>query len=326
MKVVLQDYLKLIDLKNPEDPLYKAVIPSVDELCVRDDELDDPIGDDSAEFKTLKTKMLVHRYPDRALLLTTNKCASRCRYCFRKCRVFDEKELFDENELLKSLEYIKNTPSIHEVVLSGGDALCMPRDTFYKIFDYIISNCSSVKGIRINTRALVYEPSIITDELAEFLNSFNEKLPVVIMTHIIHKREVTPELKNALAKLKCVKVNQTPLLKGINATVSDLVDLSWALIGAGVLPHYLHYLDKAKGISHFRISLDEAKSLVGQLQGHLSGHLIPKLILDMPEGMGKITLNPSFVLEEKTDADGVKVLKVKSTYSSKVSEYKEQKV
>lgn len=313
-------YLSLIDLQNPNDPLYRVVIPSVDELCVKQYELDDPIGDDSDEFETRKTKMLVHRYPDRVLFLTTSKCASRCRYCFRKSCVFGEKDLFDVAEFEKSLDYIKNTKSIREVVLSGGDALCMPRQYFKRLFTFVIENCPHIKGMRINTRACVYEPSLITDDLADFLNMVNKHIPLVFMTHIVHAREITDTFKQAIAKLDCIKLNQTPLLKGVNATIEDLTNLSWALVGVGIVPHYLHYLDKAKGTSHFRVSIDEARKLVGGLLGHISGHLIPKLILDVPGGSGKIWLNPSFIEKEEYDGDK-HILTIKSTYSDKVETY-----
>lgn len=316
-------YLSLFDINNPDDPLYKVVMPVKNELCDKEDELLDPIGDDSKIFDTLKTSMLVHRYSDRVLFLTTDRCMARCRYCFRKSRLFCDKNNFDEEEFNKSLEYIKNHKEISEVILSGGDPLCMERKYFYKIFDYIISNCPHVKGVRIHTRAPVYNPYILTDDLVNFLNNVNEKLVVVFMLHIVHAREVTDVLRTYLNKLKLLKFNQTPILKGVNATVTDLIDLSWSLVRAGIVPHYLHYLDKAKGTSHFRISIDEARNLVLQLQGHLSGHLIPKLILDVPDGMGKIWLNQSFILDEIYD-DEKHTLKIKSTHSDKTYNYVEK--
>ena len=322
---ITEYYANLIDWKNPSDPLYKVVVPNVAELNDKNDELDDPIGDNSSEFDTMKTKMLVHRYPDRVLLLSTNKCASRCRYCFRKCKVFGVEDIFDEKEFEKSLQYIKNTKTISEVVLSGGDPLCMPREKFKQVFEFIVSECPHIKGIRIHSRAFVYFPDIITDELANFLNTMNKKLPVVLMTHIVHEREITTELCQALSKLNLLKVNQAPLLKGVNDTTEDLVNLSWGLVRAGVLPHYLHYLDKAKGISHFRVSIKDARALVSSLWGHLGGHLIPKLILDMPEGQGKILLNDTFIMSEMYSSS-THILTVKSTYSDVVSEYEEQNI
>ena len=322
---ITEYYANLIDWKNPDDPLYKVVVPCVAELNDKSDELDDPIGDNSSEFSTMKTKMLIHRYPDRVLLLSTNKCAGRCRYCFRKCKVFANTDIFDDLEFEKSLEYIKNTKTISEVIFSGGDPLCMPREKFKQAFEFIVSECPHIKGIRIHSRAFVYLPDIITDKLADFLNSINKKLPVVLVTHIVHEREITNELSQALGKLNLLKVNQAPLLKGVNDTTEALVNLSWGLVRAGVLPHYLHYLDKAKGISHFRVSIKKARELVSSLWGHLGGHMIPKLILDMPEGEGKILLNDSFIMSEMYSSTA-HILTVKSTYSDVVSEYEEQNV
>ena len=163
-------YESLIDFSNPNDPLFNAIVPNIKELDIKEDEVDDPIGDNSTDFSTLKTNMLIHRYPDRVLMLTTNKCAGQCRYCFRKSKVFNSKEIFNNDDFEKSLEYIKNTKTIKEVILSGGDPLCMPRDKFYFIFNFILKECPHIKGIRIHSRAPVYTPSIITDELSSFLN------------------------------------------------------------------------------------------------------------------------------------------------------------
>lgn len=315
-------YESLIDFSNPNDPLFNAIVPNIKELDIKEDEVDDPIGDNSTDFSTLKTNMLIHRYPDRVLMLTTNKCAGQCRYCFRKSKVFNSKEIFNNDDFEKSLEYIKNTKTIKEVILSGGDPLCMPRDKFYFIFNFILKECPHIKGIRIHSRAPVYTPSIITDELSSFLNEINKKITLIFMTHIIHKKEINDEFKKAISKLNCVKINQSVLLKGINDTVKDLEELSWALIGAGILPHYLHYLDKAKGISHFKVSINKARNLVSQLHGHLSGHLIPKLILDTPQAMGKIILNKSFIIKEENYKDK-QTLTIQSTHSDKIIEYKE---
>ena len=314
-------YASLIDFSNPNDPLFKIVVPSCEELNIKDDELDDPIGDNSLDLSTLKTSMLIHRYPDRALILTTNKCGGRCRYCFRKSKVFSNKEIFDENELKKSLKYIFENKTLNEVILSGGDPLCMPRDMLEYILNFIIEKCPHIKGVRIHTRCPVYNPFVITDELALFLNNINKKIPLILMTHIVHCKEVSFELKNALDKLDCIKINQAVLLKGVNDTVDDLKNLSWALVNVGILPHYLHFLDKAKGISHFKVSINKARELINSLHGHLSGHLIPKLILDMPNGIGKIMLNKSFIVSEDTSC-GHKI-SVKSTYSDIISDYKE---
>ena len=307
-------YARLIDWKNPNDPLFRVVVPDVSELNVADYEVNDPIGDNNKELHTQKTKMLVHRYPDRALILTTNKCAGRCRYCFRRDRVFNVADDFSDSDFQKSLNYIRKTPRLHEVVLSGGDPLCMPRQKLYELLDFVAKQCPHIRTLRIHSRALVYNPSIITGELAQHLNTFARHIPLVLITHIVHPREITPQLKRAVAKLNCIKINQAPLLRGVNDNVTTLCELSYALLGAGILPHYLHILDKARGTSHFRISIAEAQNLVQKMMGHIGGHLIPKLILDTPAGIGKIWLNKSFVLNDET-INGKRHLTIQSTHT-----------
>ena len=311
-------YANLIDWNNPEDPLFKVAVPSTHELKIQSYEVADPIGDDTKEFSTKKTEMLVHRYPDRALILTTNKCAGRCRYCFRRDKVFDTDELFSESEFEKSLDYIRKTKHLREVVLSGGDPLCMPRKKLYDLLDYIIANCPHIKTVRLHTRAIVYNPAIATNELAKRLNSFARKIPLVIMTHIVHPREITPIFKEAITKFNCVKLNQAPLLKGVNDSVETLCSLSYKLLEVGILPHYLHLLDKAKGTSHFRISIAEAQNLVARMMGHIGGHLVPKLILDTPYGIGKVWLNKSFIQKDFIK-DGKRHLEIQSTHSPEKS-------
>lgn len=321
--LVTEHYLSLIDLKNPKDPLFKAVIPSISELKINKWELSDPIGDNSSEFKTQKTKMLIHRYPDRVLLLTTNKCAGNCRYCFRKEKVFNNEEtIFNTKELEKSLNYIQKTKQLKEVILSGGDPLYMPRQNLYRTLNFIKEKCKHIKTVRIHTRAPIYNPDIITDEISEFLNNFNKKIPLTIITHIIHPKEICDKFITSINKIKCIKLNQNPILKGINDSTECLINLSYELLKAGILPHYLHILDKAKGISHFKVSIKKAQDIVYKMQQQISGHLVPKLILDQPNGYGKVWLNKSFIQKSKI-VNGKYEMKIKSTHSNKIALYKE---
>lgn len=311
---VSEHYAKLVDWNNPDDPLYRVIVPTYAETQIAPYEVADPIGDNSSEFKTQKTKMLIHRYPDRALLLTTQKCAGRCRYCFRRDKIFDVNDEFSPTEFQKSLKYIHDNKFLREVVLSGGDPLCMPRTKLYEILDFVSQKCPHIRTLRIHTRAIVYNPSIMTKTLSQKLNAFSKHTPLVLMTHIVHPREITPELKSALSVLECVKINQMPLLRGVNNDVSVLCELSYKLLSVGILPHYIHILDKARGTNHFRISIAEAQDLVEKMMGHIGGHLVPKIILDTPAGIGKVWLNKSFVLRDEI-IDGKRHLTIKSTHT-----------
>lgn len=236
------------------------------------------------------SNIAIHRYPDRVLIFTTMQCASHCRFCFRKSMVGSHAlaargavSLIDE--LPQLIEYIRKAPGVKEVVLSGGDTLTVEPD----ILAWFLKNIKQIRTlrtIRVHTRAPVYDP--------ERVYSYKDALSHVdtIVVHVNHPYEITDDFKKAVAFLRkyAIVCNQSVLLKGINDSAETLSDLSYKLVQAGVIPYYLHYLDLAPGVSHFRTPLKKSIKMVQNLRGRLPGYMIPRLVLDIPGGKGKIVL------------------------------------
>ncbi|MDD5677786.1 MAG: KamA family radical SAM protein [Kiritimatiellae bacterium] len=275
-------YRAQINSQDPDDPLAKMVIYSEKETKIKAGELDDPIGD--GLYQRRANGRLIHRHADRALLLLTDRCAAHCRYCFRRKRVGWRAADITPDEFGEVLKYIAAHREIKEIILSGGDPLSLPDERLLEIINALkkAGSCS----IRLHTRYPVYDPSRCKDfgRVAAQLDT--------IVVHVNHHREITTEFCRAAAVLRAAKflLNQSVLLKEVNDFAQELMALSYALGAAGILPYYLHYPDLAAGISHFRIPLDDAVRLVQSLQGQLPGYLIPRLMLDIPNGKGKVVL------------------------------------
>lgn len=289
-------YLSLLDASNPEDPLAKICVPSLQELITSEQERVDPIGDrvNTDELKHSPTDAIVHRYPDRCLLLLTPLCSSYCRYCFRREIVSKAENSVSADVLEKSFEYIKNTPQLREVILSGGDPLLLSDNKLAEVL-HKLDGVKHLRSVRIHTRFPIFNPFRITDEFVKMLSAFSR--PMVLMLHVMHPREVTGEFKKAMAKLRkagVVLLNQSVLIKGCNDDVETLKELSYCLADCGIVPQYLHLLDLAKGTSHFRVSIEQAQKLMQELRGRISGHLIPQLTLEIPGGYGKIPMETNY--------------------------------
>lgn len=316
-------YLSLIDKNNPNDKLAKIVIPSSKELNIKPEELDDPIGDKTKneDLDNSPVKGLVHRYDDRVLIYMGNVCSSYCRYCLRKNII--KNTPITKKDIETAINYIKKTNVIKEVILSGGDPL-MNSDEF--LFDTIrkIEAIPHIKAIRIHTKMPIYNPFRITNDFIKQIKTI--KKPLIIIIHASHERELTDIVKTKLKKLqKCgvILLNQCPLLKGINDTIEEQTKLGYRLQECGVLPHYLHYIDLAKGTSHFRVPLKDARKLMKDLRGHISGQLIPKLILDIPSGYGKIQLEDTFIKEIYNDGKNTFIKIQSPNIKNKILTYKE---
>lgn len=308
-------YFSLLDLNNPEDPLAKICVPSLQELIWREDELVDPIGDrvNTPERNHSPTAALVHRYPDRCLLFLTPLCAAYCRYCFRREMVAKPENTFSADVIEASFDYIEKTPSIREVILSGGDPLLW-SDAKLEIILKRLDKIPHIRGLRIHTRFPVFNPFRITPAFAQMLASL--KKPVVMMIHTMHPREITSELQEALGRLRKAGIpllNQSVLVKGCNDDVEVLKELSYRLNDCGVVPQYLHMLDLARGTSHFRVSIQKAQQLMRELRGRLSGFMIPQLMLEIPGGYGKISVESS-MLQKYIDANGDVVYTLESPH------------
>lgn len=282
-------YASLIDPQDPNDPILRQILPQKEELIKTEDTSLDPL----AEQAHSPVKGLVHRYPDRALLLTTGFCPVYCRFCLRK-RAWTQDYSFDLKEVLA---YLKTHTEIQDVILSGGDPLFIPSSGLEAILDGV-SALSHIKIIRISSRAPATLPDRIDKPLVELLKKYR---PLWFLTHFNHPAEMTPQARDAVMRLARAGINvnnQSVLLKGVNNRLEILMELSNHLLECGVRPYYLHQVDYVEGISHFRVPIDEGIELVRGLFGRISGLGIPRYVIDLPGGKGKAPLMPNYL--EKT--------------------------
>ncbi|MES2615956.1 MAG: KamA family radical SAM protein [Bdellovibrionota bacterium] len=288
---VPQSYLN--EIKDNNEVLKKQFIPSSNELVFFPEELEDPIGDEIWS----PVEGITHRYPDRVLLKPTYMCAAYCRFCFRRYKVSHTEYNLKEEAYQKALEYIKLNSQIEEVILTGGDPLTLTDTILGKIL-IDLANIEHIKVLRFHTRVPSLLPSRITQNLVTLLK--NTKKSVWVAAHINHHDEFKPETKKALALFidnGIPVLLQSVLLKGVNDSTENLIQLFKAAVENRVKPYYLHYPDLAKGTKHFRIPLREAILLVKSLRGKISGLCIPHFILDIPGGKGKIEINPHYSRE-----------------------------
>lgn len=259
-----------------DDPLLKQVLPSQDERIIKNGYTTDPL----AENDHNPIKGLLHKYQSRVLITLTGACAIHCRYCFRQH--FDyHANLPKGDELHNILTYINACPQVNEVILSGGDPLCVSNRRLTAFLQALAS--TNISTIRLHTRLPVVLPDRVDNELLDLLVSLDKA--VVMVIHSNHPNELGDDTKWACQKLKTANVtllNQSVLLKGINDNADILAKLSHRLLACGVLPYYLHLLDKVAGASHFEIDESQAVQLYWELLERLAGYLVPKLVQELP--------------------------------------------
>lgn len=282
-------YLKLIKEKN--DPIWRQAIPDpaelYDSVC-----LVDPLDEENLSV----APNLVHKYPDRALFLVNSCCAMYCRFCTRKRKVGTKMMAITEDTISAGLAYIRDTPTIRDVLVSGGDPLLLEDDKLA----WILENLKAIKHvdiIRIGTRVPCVLPMRITEKLTKTLRKFH---PLFINTHFNHPSEITSESIAACTRLVDAGIPvgcQTVLLKGVNDTPKVIKDLMWGLLKMRVKPYYLFQGDMTRGTDHFRTKISTGIGIMKSLIGHTSGMAIPHFALDAPGGGGKIPLLPNYVQE-----------------------------
>ncbi|MBL7106773.1 MAG: lysine 2,3-aminomutase [Phycisphaerae bacterium] len=306
-------YLSLIDTDNLEnDPVFKQSFPSPLELVISKSEMSDPLHED----KDSPVAGLMHRYPDRVLLMVSNKCSMYCRHCTRKRQVGDIDSIPDKKQISKGIEYIKKTPQVRDVLLSGGDPFLLSDEKL----DWILSELRSidhVEIIRIGTRTPVVLPYRITDNLVSILKKYH---PLWINTHFNHPRELTHSSRQALAKLADVGIplgNQSVLLAGVNDCPRIMRSLVHKLAYNRVRPYYLYQCDLSEGLSHFRTPVGKGIEILESLIGHTSGFCVPTYVIDAPGGGGKIPVMPNYLISWSTN----KV--VLRNYEGVITTYKE---
>ncbi|MEL4105796.1 lysine 2,3-aminomutase [Oscillospiraceae bacterium WX1] len=285
-------YLSLIDKKDlKNDPIYKQAFPNPSELIIQKHEMADPL----AEEKDSPVPGLTHRYPDRVLLHVSNICSMYCRHCTRKRKVGDVENIPDRESIMKAIDYIRNTPRVRDVLLSGGDPLMLPDD----FIDWILSEIKKIEHvevIRIGTRMPVVLPYRITDELVNMLKKHH---PIWINTHFNHPKEITASSKAALKKLADAGIplgNQSVLLAGVNDCPIIMKKLVHTLVKNRVRPYYLYQCDLSEGLTHFRTSVGKGVEIIENLLGHTSGFAVPTYVIDAPGGGGKIPVMPNYLI------------------------------
>jgi lysine 2,3-aminomutase len=282
-------YLGLIE--KPGDPIWRQCVPDPCELAM--DELPEDSLNESA-FSPLPA--LVHRYPDRALLLVSGQCAGYCRFCTRKNRVGTAALAFSAEQVAAGIAYIAATPVIRDVILTGGDPLLLDDDRLEEILAQL-ENIPHVEMIRIGSRVPVTLPERITPQLCSLLARYQ---PLYVNTHFNHPRELVAASIGACARLADAGIplgNQTVLLRGVNDDPAVMLELCRGLLRMRVRPYYLHQLDQAKGTGHFRVAVATGLSIVSSLRGRISGMAIPQYVMDPPDGSGKVPLLPENLLE-----------------------------
>ncbi len=286
-------FASLIDPDNIHCPVRKQVIPTDREVVPYYAMMDDSLSED----KHSPVPGLVHRYPDRVLMLITTQCASYCRYCTRSRIVGNPTQTFSRQDFEAQIAYIEQTPQIRDVLLSGGDPLVLAP----KLLDMILSRLRAIPHleiIRIGSRVPVFLPQRVTAEFCDMLAKYH---PLWLNIHVNHPKEITPELVEACDRLSRAGVplgNQSVLLAGVNDSVHIQRQLSHELVKMRVRPYYLYQCDLVKGAGHFRTTVSKGIEIMEGLRGHTSGYAIPTYVVDAPGGGGKIPVQPQYLISQ----------------------------
>ncbi|MHB8110407.1 MAG: KamA family radical SAM protein [Syntrophorhabdaceae bacterium] len=283
-------YLKLIDFENPVCPIKGQAIPSIEEI--NDTGTQDPLDEETISV----TPILLKRHPDRCVFLVSSECAMYCRFCNR--RRFAGKAFDPEPYLNESFAYIENDPNIKEVILSGGDPFMLDPGKLESIVTRLRSTRKELV-IRLSTRLPIVYPQGFT---AGHLKAVRKALPLWIVVHINHPREITEEFLEIIRSIReagAGMVSQTVLLRNINDCPYVLLELFQKLISIGIKPYYLFQLDDVRGASHFKVKLARGREIMRYLYANASGLAIPRYALDIPGGLGKIPIDSDHVRKQK---------------------------
>lgn len=282
-------FLSLIDPDDPADPIRRQVIPTGRENHAFTAMMEDSLAED----RHSPVPGLVHRYPDRVLMLVTTQCASYCRYCTRSRIVGDPAQNFRRAEHEAQLDYIRRTPQIRDVLISGGDGLTLAPALLESVLRGL-REIPHVEVIRIGSRVPVFLPQRIDDALAEMLARYH---PLWLNIHVNHAQEITPELARACDRLSRAGIplgNQSVLLAGVNDCVNIQRELVQRLVEMRVRPYYLYQCDLVEGSGHFRTPVAKGLEIIEGLRGHTSGYAVPTFVVDAPGGGGKIPVMPTY--------------------------------
>lgn len=283
-------YMSLISAYDADYPLRRGVVPTINEFISTPEEADDPLGEENQS----PIPGLVHRYPDRVLLLALDFCSTYCRYCTRS-RVVGHGALHPKRSRLeKAFDYIRANPQIRDVLISGGDPLTMSDDRINWILTNL-RNIPHVEIVRIGTKVPAVLPQRITPQLVRMLRRHH---PLLMSLHFTHPDECTPESYRACSMLADAGIplgSQTVLLSGVNDNVETMRDLVHNLLRMRVRPYYLYQCDPISGSSHFRTTVEKGLDIIRGLRGFTSGYAIPTYVIDAPGGGGKIPVMPDYI-------------------------------
>ncbi len=289
-------FASLIDPDDPNCPIRRQVIPTVHELEAFSAAMEDSLNEDGHS----PIPGLVHRYPDRVLMLVTTQCASYCRYCTRSRLVGDPAAQFSRADYEAQLAYIAQTPQIRDVLLSGGDPLILQQHILEMLLQRLRA-IPHVEIIRIGTRVPVFLPQRITQDLVDMLRRFH---PLWMNIHFNHPKEITPEVRQAVNRLADAGIplgSQSVLLAGVNDCPNIIKRLVHELVKIRVRPYYLYQCDLVEGAGHFRTPVARGIEIMEALRGHTSGYAIPTYVIDAPGGGGKVPILPQYLISQSPE-------------------------
>jgi len=286
-------YATLIDPENPNCPIRRQAVPTAAELHRSQFDMDDPLHEDQDS----PVPGLTHRYPDRVLFLLTDQCSMYCRHCTRRRLAGVHDHARTKAEIDRCIEYIRETPVVRDVVLSGGDAFLISDE----MIEYVLKELRSIKHveiIRFGSRTPVVLPQRITPSLVAILKRYH---PVYVNVHFNHPKEITPAAAEACARLADAGIplgNQSVLLRGVNDCPALLKKLMQQLLQIRVRPYYIYQCDMSQGIEHFRTPVSSGIQAIEYMRGHTSGLAVPTFVIDAPGGGGKIPVMPQYLVSQ----------------------------
>jgi lysine 2,3-aminomutase len=286
-------YLSLIDPHDPWDPIRKQAVPTINELTRSPSDLEDPLHEDVDS----PTPGLTHRYPDRVLFLVTENCSMYCRHCTRRRFAGHHDKAPPHKQIDKCIDYIKETPAIRDVLLSGGDALLISDNTLESILKKLYE-IPHVEIVRIGSRTPVVMPQRITPQLCEMLKKYH---PIWFNTHFNHPNEITEDSRRACEMIANAGIplgNQSVLLRGVNDCIHIMKKLVHELVKIRVRPYYIYQCDLSVGLRHFRTTVAQGIEIIEGLRGHTSGLCVPTFVVDAPGGGGKIPVMPDYTISQ----------------------------
>lgn len=284
-------YASLMDPEDPNCPVRKQAVPTIMETHAGFGDMEDPLHEDADS----PVPGLTHRYPDRVLFLITDQCSMYCRHCTRRRFAGQNDSGVPMERIDACIEYIRNTPEVRDVLLSGGDCLLVEDDKLEYIFKKL-REIPHVEIVRLGSRTPVVMPMRITDDLVNMLKKYH---PVWLNTHFNHPKEFTPEAAEACRKLADAGIplgNQSVLLRGVNDCPNTMLELMHGLVKMRVRPYYIYQCDLSMGIEHFRTKVSKGLEIMESLRGHTSGYAVPTFVVDAPGGGGKTPVMPQYLI------------------------------